>query len=234
MLKKLLDLLSDAAVYGISSMLSRIVGLALLPLLTRYLTPTDYGVVIMLGVVGMLFVPLGNLGMTNAIFRRFNLEKDPQARASVLGTGLVSVTCSSLAMLAIGMLVAGPIARFIIGDASAVALVRVSLLAAAATAIEARIRRPDRIQETSRAVQSALGSEFYVNDLIRMNSTFFAALRLEKLAMTIAIGLIAKQAPGEADATTLPSRACPRCGRRTLFRQEDCDTCTACGYSKCD
>lgn len=60
----------------------------------------------------------------------------------------------------------------------------------AATAIEARIRRPDRIQQTSRAVQSALGSEFHVNDLIRMNSTFFAALRLEKLAMTIAIGLI--------------------------------------------
>ena len=60
----------------------------------------------------------------------------------------------------------------------------------AATAIEARLRRPDRIEETSRAVQSALGSEFYVNDLIRMNSTFFAALRLEKLAMTIAIGLI--------------------------------------------
>jgi lipoprotein-releasing system permease protein len=39
-------------------------------------------------------------------------------------------------------------------------------------------------------VQAALGSDFYVNDLIRMNSTFFAALRLEKLAMTIAIGLI--------------------------------------------
>ena len=29
-------------------------------------------------------------------------------------------------------------------------------------------------------------------------------------------------------------RACPRCGRRALIRQEDCDTCTACGYSHCD
>ncbi len=62
--------------------------------------------------------------------------------------------------------------------------------AEAATAVEARIRRPDRIQEAAREVQAALGSDFYVNDLIRMNSTFFAALRLEKLAMTIAIGLI--------------------------------------------
>jgi lipoprotein-releasing system permease protein len=59
-----------------------------------------------------------------------------------------------------------------------------------ATAIEARVRRPDRIQEAARRVQEALGDEFYVNDLIRMNSTFFAALRLEKLAMSIAIGLI--------------------------------------------
>ena len=31
-----------------------------------------------------------------------------------------------------------------------------------------------------------------------------------------------------------PRRAsCPRCGDRALIRQEGCDTCTACGYSRC-
>jgi len=28
-------------------------------------------------------------------------------------------------------------------------------------------------------------------------------------------------------------RACPRCGTNALIRQEGCDTCTSCGYSKC-
>lgn len=28
-------------------------------------------------------------------------------------------------------------------------------------------------------------------------------------------------------------RACPKCGNYALLRQEDCDTCTSCGYSKC-
>ncbi|TVR83237.1 MAG: adenosylcobalamin-dependent ribonucleoside-diphosphate reductase [Rhodospirillales bacterium] len=28
-------------------------------------------------------------------------------------------------------------------------------------------------------------------------------------------------------------RQCPKCGAPTLIRQEDCDTCTSCGYSKC-
>jgi ribonucleoside-diphosphate reductase alpha chain len=28
-------------------------------------------------------------------------------------------------------------------------------------------------------------------------------------------------------------RVCPRCGQPTLIRQEGCDTCTSCVYSKC-
>ena len=59
-----------------------------------------------------------------------------------------------------------------------------------ATAIEARVKDPRRVQEASRSVQAELGNAYYVNDLIRMNRTFFSALRLEKLGMSIAIGLI--------------------------------------------
>ena len=66
----------------------------------------------------------------------------------------------------------------------------VGLPARQATAIEARVKDPRRIPEAAVALQAALGAGFYVNDLIRMNRTFFSALRLEKLGMFIAIGLI--------------------------------------------
>jgi ribonucleoside-diphosphate reductase alpha chain len=35
------------------------------------------------------------------------------------------------------------------------------------------------------------------------------------------------------DGTGTRFRSCPKCGAPTLIRQEDCDTCTSCGYSKC-
>ena len=31
----------------------------------------------------------------------------------------------------------------------------------------------------------------------------------------------------------LTPRQCPKCGQASLLRQEGCDTCTACDYSKC-
>jgi ribonucleoside-diphosphate reductase alpha chain len=31
-----------------------------------------------------------------------------------------------------------------------------------------------------------------------------------------------------------PRRGCPRCGHRALIRQENCDICTSCGFSRCD
>jgi len=31
----------------------------------------------------------------------------------------------------------------------------------------------------------------------------------------------------------LSLRQCPKCGQAALIRQEDCDVCTSCGYSKC-
>ena len=30
-----------------------------------------------------------------------------------------------------------------------------------------------------------------------------------------------------------PGRQCPRCAQPSLIRQEDCDICLSCGYSKC-
>lgn len=44
------------------------------------------------------------------------------------------------------------------------------------------------------------------------------------------------KAAGDADTPrqgTTRQGACPRCGERALIRQEGCDSCTACGYSRC-
>ena len=38
---------------------------------------------------------------------------------------------------------------------------------------------------------------------------------------------------GAAPGRDKRMRACPKCGTYALMRQEDCDTCTSCGFSKC-
>jgi O-antigen/teichoic acid export membrane protein len=135
MFRKLASLLSDSVIYGLSGSLSRLVGLLMMWPLTHYLTRADFGVVFMLSIVGMLFVPLASLGMTNALFRRFNESKDPAARSRVLSTGLFSVACTSLILLFVSLLLAEPISQAIVGDVSSANLVRLTLVGAAATTI---------------------------------------------------------------------------------------------------
>ncbi|MCE9648570.1 MAG: adenosylcobalamin-dependent ribonucleoside-diphosphate reductase [Parvibaculum sp.] len=39
--------------------------------------------------------------------------------------------------------------------------------------------------------------------------------------------------PVEPNIGAVKLKACPRCGDRAVIRQEGCETCTSCGYSKC-
>ena len=42
-----------------------------------------------------------------------------------------------------------------------------------------------------------------------------------------------KRVVGLEDGTHHELRGCPRCGERAMLRQENCDVCTSCAYSKC-
>lgn len=123
--------------YGVSSILGQVIGFLLLPLYTRHLEVEDQWVIAMLVIVGQVFLPLANLGMTAAIFRRFSVEKSPSERARSLVTAMTSVTLASLGWVAVGCLFAGAISRVIVRDASISGLVQLTLLASAANAIGA-------------------------------------------------------------------------------------------------
>ena len=131
LLRKLVGLLSDSATYGLSSVITQAVQFFLLPVYTRYLTTDENGIITMLLIVMALFGPLANLGMTNAVFRRFNQAKDEQSGRVVLGTGLASVALGSLVWVVLLLPCAAWIAADFVGDANASTMVRLSLLSAA-------------------------------------------------------------------------------------------------------
>ncbi|MCG8509302.1 MAG: ribonucleoside-diphosphate reductase, adenosylcobalamin-dependent, partial [Rhodospirillales bacterium] len=47
------------------------------------------------------------------------------------------------------------------------------------------------------------------------------------------VSLGAGASDDEPAPTHMPFRQCPKCAQPSLIRQEGCDTCTSCGYSKC-
>ena len=154
-LGKLLSLLSDSAVYGISSLLSQVIGFLLLPLYTRYLTPTDQGVIAMVAVVTAFVTPLSRLGLINAIFRRFNLDKSPEARREMLSTALVGVTISSVVCVGTAVILAAPLSQLAVGDASAAGIVVLNLVGAAVATIGTvplAVLRADRRVKTMAAI----------------------------------------------------------------------------------
>ncbi|HEX3724659.1 MAG TPA: lipopolysaccharide biosynthesis protein [Pirellulales bacterium] len=152
MLKKLLGLLSDAAIYGLSGLLTQLIGFLLLPLYTHYLTPAEMGTVRMVIIVTSLFGPLANLGMVNAIFRRFNLDKERLARGQILSTGLVSVSLTSLVLLIVLVPCAPWLSQLAVGNVDAASLIRLNLLTGAATSLGSvplAILRADRHVKTT-------------------------------------------------------------------------------------
>lgn len=58
------------------------------------------------------------------------------------------------------------------------------------TAVEVRVRDLERLEEAQQAVETTLGAGYEVSNLLEMNRAFFSALRLEKLLLFLAVGLI--------------------------------------------
>jgi lipoprotein-releasing system permease protein len=58
------------------------------------------------------------------------------------------------------------------------------------TAVEVRVADLEHLERAQSAVEAALGTDYEVSNLLEMNRPFFSALRLEKLLLFLAIGLI--------------------------------------------
>jgi len=132
---KFRELATDSATYGASNVLGRVITFLLLPLYTRYLDTSAYGALAMLNLLGMLFIPIGNLGMANATFRHFNLSKDRTVREEVFGTALVSTALWSTALFAVCQLFAGRLTEIFVSDLAYLPLVRITLWSAYAACL---------------------------------------------------------------------------------------------------
>ncbi len=81
MLTTIRQLGKHSANYGLGSLLAGLLGLVLLPVYTRYLTPADYGILSLLGVTGSIAGIIAQLGIGSALFREVIYEESDESKA---------------------------------------------------------------------------------------------------------------------------------------------------------
>lgn len=91
----------QSVAYGLASMVGPGTGLLLLPLYTRYLSPSDFGLIALLEIVALLLATVFSLGMTAMVPFHYVDEADPARRRRRLGSLLIGVTAVNLALTAL-------------------------------------------------------------------------------------------------------------------------------------
>src|SRR2546426_8822424 len=117
-------LATTGAAYTASSVLSKLIAVFLLPLYTRYLSPSEYGAaeVLLSGVIAASIVI--RFGMIEAILRFYYLP-DVDRRA-VVGTGFAALLWTATAGSIVGLALAEPISTALLGHSDA-SLVRITI-----------------------------------------------------------------------------------------------------------
>jgi O-antigen/teichoic acid export membrane protein len=109
------QLASESLVYGLSSALTKLAYVILVPLYTRVFTPGEYGLVALVTTVGAAATVLAVLGLDSAAHRWFWDSEDPAERKRTLASWAWCQALASLVLAAALVLAAGPLSRLVVG-----------------------------------------------------------------------------------------------------------------------
>jgi O-antigen/teichoic acid export membrane protein len=129
MLHQLKRLARHSAIYGLGGLVSRVLAILLLPLYTRYLTPSDYGAVETLIALTAVLVTVLRGGIASAFFRFWFDSPDPEHQRVVLRTSFWYTVAASTAGLVVGVGFAGEISELLFDTPDRTWLVRAAFVA---------------------------------------------------------------------------------------------------------
>lgn len=132
---QLLRLGGNALVYGVGQVLSRFISFLLLPLFTRELTPTDYGVTAILGLLTMFASTVFALGFGTSLGVVYFDGESRERRPQTIWTAVMVLAASAVALLLVGVIASGALASALFESSPGYDLPGLIGLAVAATAV---------------------------------------------------------------------------------------------------
>ncbi len=106
MFDQLKKLLKQSSVYGIGAVVSPMISFIMLPIYTRFLTPDDYGLLALTGVVSVFMQSVFSLGVSQGLIRIYFVYKDKEEQNEVATTSIYFGVLSSVIIVLILYLLA--------------------------------------------------------------------------------------------------------------------------------
>jgi O-antigen/teichoic acid export membrane protein len=111
-------LLTHSSIYGLGTVVSRLIAFLLLPLYTRYLTPSDYGLLetvdLSTGLIGMVVT----VGIVRALSRFYYESDDQKERNRVVSTTYLTYSAFAMAFILITFYLSGPLSKLLFKTSS--------------------------------------------------------------------------------------------------------------------
>jgi len=184
MLHQLKRLAKHSAIYGLGGLVSRVLAILLLPLYTRYLSPSDYGAIETLVAASAVLVTLLRAGISSAFFRFYFDAEDDAGRTRVVRTAFWFTMTMSTAALIAGLAVAGPISQLLFSSGDRAGLVRAAFIGLWAQMNFEQITSLFRVEE--RSLQFAVAS--ISNVLITIVTTIVLVVGFGQHALGVIVG----------------------------------------------
>ena len=125
MFKELKKVFGETIIYGFTGVVSTLASVFLVPIYTRILTPSDYGVSALLSTSFSIIAVIANMGMSSAIFWAY-FKAGEKERKSVIGTAFIFQTVFPFLIAITALMLSGFISRSLFGNESYTNLVAIA------------------------------------------------------------------------------------------------------------
>lgn len=95
-------ILKNTIYYSIGEILPRVISFLLLPLYTRYLTPSDYGIMSYIATVYSFLLIFSTLSLNSYVLRCYFVHTDDKERRDMIGTIHISIILFNLCLIGLG------------------------------------------------------------------------------------------------------------------------------------
>ena len=184
MLEQLKQLLRHSALYGLGSIVARILGVLLLPLYTRYLTPGDYGLIETLVALSAVLTALVAQGMKSAFFRFYFDSTEPERRRLVVRTAFWYVFAAATVVLVLGVALSSPLSWLLFGTRGHAGLVAAAFVGLWAAMNYEQMTSLFRVEQRSTSYVVAT----LTNLLITIGATILFVVVLDRGPLGVIVG----------------------------------------------
>lgn len=141
--------IKHSAIYGLGNVSTKLVGIVLLPLYTKWISVAEYGVLGLLELLSRFGFAVFSMGITTAFFRWYGLSEDEQERRRIVFTSILFLCITNAVVIVLLSMLRGHLSQWLFSDERYNQAIVIVLCDVGLTTVLAIPRNLLRLQERS-------------------------------------------------------------------------------------